>query len=125
MKSKLPQHKQRLGKLGEDIAASYLQKQGYHILIRNYRIRYGEIDIVCTKDNVLIFVEVKTRIGNQYGSPEESVTPRKLQDIKNTSEMYTLSRSDLPEAHRIDVIAIELDSEGRLLRIEQIRNVTG
>ena len=70
-------YRQRLGKWGEDQACSYLFKNGYKILQRNYRCRFGEIDIVACKADELVFVEVKTRTSNAYGYPAEAVSYRK------------------------------------------------
>ncbi len=125
MKSNLPLNKQRLGKLGEDLASTFLIKHGYRILVRNFRLRYGELDIVCIKNAVLVFVEVKTRIGRAYGSPEEAVTPRKLEEVIQTSQFYAQSHPALPKLQRIDVIAIELDEHEQVVRLEHIENVTG
>ena len=74
------------GKLGEDAACKYLKKQNYQILERNYRKRYGEIDIIAQKSNKLIFAEVKTRSGERYGTPSEAVTFSKQQKIIKTAE---------------------------------------
>lgn len=101
-----------IGKLGEEIATKYLKRHGYKILERNFRSkRWGEIDIVATKDDVLVFVEVKARIGSKYGQPVEAVTPYKLQALKRTGQYYVMEHPDLPEALRIDVVAIVLDKE--------------
>ncbi len=66
-----------LGKRGEQYAAQYLTEHGYTIRARNWRCRMGEIDLVTEKDEVLIFVEVRTRRGDRLGTPEESITPAK------------------------------------------------
>jgi len=76
------QHNITIGKLGEDTAAEYLQKQGYDILSRNFRTKYGEIDIVSQKDGIIYCVEVKTRLSNRYGSPIDAITPQKLQKMQ-------------------------------------------
>jgi putative endonuclease len=117
-------HKQALGKHGEDLAVSYLQKHGYNIIERNFKARYGELDIICTKNNTLIFVEVKTRIGEKYGKPEESVTPWKLREVVKTAEYYTITHDHLPEALRIDVIAIQLDDQNVVSSFRHIQSVT-
>lgn len=119
-----PQHNQRIGRTGEQVAASYLQKHGYRIVLRNFKARYGEIDIICEKDGVLIFVEVKTRIGNQFGAPEEAITPRKLREIIQTSQYFALLHSLQSAAQRIDVIAISLTAENNLLSLNHIQSVT-
>ena len=103
-------HKIHIGKLGEDIATKFLREKGWKILQRNYKARYGEIDIVAQDKEILVFVEVKTRIGNAYGTPEESVTPRKLREVVETAQYYKMLHPDFPDALRIDVIGIVLDS---------------
>lgn len=124
MKPYPPFHKQQLGKFGESLAASYLQKQGYRIIERNFRGRYGELDIIAIKDKILVFVEVKTRIGRQFGLPEEAVTARKLGEVVKTAEFYKISHHNLPDALRIDVIAIELDNSMRQIAFRHLMSVT-
>lgn len=114
----------RLGNKGEDIAASYLSRHGYRVIDRNFKARYGELDIICIKDNTLIFVEVKSRIGREFGLPEESVTPRKLREVVKTAEYYVLLHPGLPKLLRIDVIAIELDQSDAVLYFNHIENVS-
>lgn len=112
------------GRFGEDLAASYLKKQGYRIVERNFQTRSGEIDIVAIVDETLVFVEVKTRWSASFGLPEEAVTPVKLAAIKRAAGYFRLQRSNLPEAERIDVVALELDQEGKISRIEVFKNVS-
>lgn len=106
-----PQYRQRskLGILGEKFAASYLLKHGFRILERNFKARYGEIDIVAKDHDTVVFVEVKTRSGNVYGSPEDAVTPRKLREVIQTAQYYQLTRNLQSVSMRIDVVAIVLD----------------
>jgi len=99
-----------VGKKGEDIAVKYLKRHGYKVLDRNFRSRrWGEIDIVATKDDVLVFVEVKARAGMQYGEPVEAVTPFKLRALERAGQYYKMEHPEAPEALRIDVISIILD----------------
>jgi putative endonuclease len=115
----------KTGDLGERIAADYLKKQGYHIRERNFRTREGEVDIIAEKDDFLIFVEVRTRRSSSMVTPEESVTPYKLDKIIATAQIYIQSHQDLPPCWRIDVVAVELKPKGKkLARIELIENVT-
>lgn len=114
-----------LGKLGEDLAAKYLKNHGYRLIERNFKKRYGEIDIIAVKDTVLVFVEVKTRIGLQFGRPEEAVTTRKLHEVIQTGQYYVLLHPELPASQRIDVVAIILDEDEKVLSFEHIQNVTG
>jgi putative endonuclease len=124
MKPKHPSHLQLLGNKGEDLAVSFLKKNGYRIVARNFKARYGEIDIICIKDNILIFVEVKTRIGHAYGTPEEAVTPWKLREVIKTAEYYSLLHKNLPEAQRIDVVGIEFDDNRNIVSFNHIQSVT-
>lgn len=117
-------HKQHLGKIGENLAASYLQRKGYVLIDRNFKARYGEIDLICTKDNTLIFVEVKTRIGQSYGKPEEAVTTRKLAEVIKTAQYYASLHTALPEAQRIDVIAIEMATDNKIVSFRHLESVT-
>lgn len=124
MKQSPARHRQRLGKHGEDIAVQYLQHQGFLILERNFKARYGEIDIIAVIDNTLIFIEVKTRIGEKYGKPEEAITEWKLREVKLTSEYYRLLHPDLPEHCRIDAVAISLDDGMEMKYINHIQNIS-
>lgn len=81
-----------IGGNGEDFAALILQTKGYEILERNYRTKLGEIDIIAKKDNVLHFVEVKTRTQKTYGYPAESVTEDKLNRIRKASQIYMFNK---------------------------------
>lgn len=121
---KKDRHKKRLGQIGEELACTYLLNHKYQILERNFQKRYGELDIVAVKDNILVFVEVKTRIGRKFGLPEEAVTPRKLAEIKQTAYYYKLLHPELPESMHIDVIAIELETDETLKAFRHIPNVT-
>ncbi|WP_296863889.1 YraN family protein [Thermosyntropha sp.] len=104
--------KRELGKLGENLAVEYLKKHGYKILGCNYYTRYGEIDIICAKKDVLIFVEVKTRRSLKYGEPEEAVTWRKINHIRRAAGIY-LSQTDVfYKEIRFDVISILINEEG-------------
>jgi putative endonuclease len=124
MKSQSPAHKQHLGQFGESLAASYLQKNGYRIIERNFRARYGEIDIIATKNGMLVFVEVKTRINTQFGTPEEAVTPRKLAEIIKTSEYYLLQKGGFAGPQRIDVIALLLSPAYSVISVNHLESVT-
>jgi putative endonuclease len=98
-------HKQQLGKEGEDIAAAHLIKEGYKILARNYRSGRSEIDIIAMKEDILIIVEVKTRETDAYGNPEEAVGTSKVNILAQGAEDYMLNK-DLYNDVRYDVISI-------------------
>ena len=82
--------KKLLGKIGEDMAEAMLFSKGYTILDRNFRSYFGEIDIVCMKDEALYFVEVKTRTTDTFGAPEEAVDEMKQNRIRKTAEYFLL-----------------------------------
>lgn len=121
----VPSHRQTIGAAGESLAVAYLVKNEYVILERNFKARYGEIDIIATHHHVTVFVEVKTRLNTRYGTPQESVTPRKLHEVIKTAHYYMALHPNLPDALRIDVIAILLDPDSLTARsLEHIPNVT-
>jgi putative endonuclease len=115
---------QVLGKLGEDIAGNYLRKMGYRIIGRNFRINYGKIDLIALEKNCVVFVEVKTRIGEEFGKPEEAVTPRKLREVIKTAQYYLQSHPGLPEEMRIDVVGIEVTADNKVTYFNHIKSVT-
>lgn len=94
-----------LGKEGEAEAAAYLQDKGYTILHRNWHAGRKELDIVAEKDKELVIVEVKTRRNEEFGNPEDAVTPRKIRNIVASADSYIkLFAIDLPV--RFDIITI-------------------
>ena len=115
-------HSRDIGALGEKIAAEYLTGLGYVIRERNFRSREGEIDIIAEKDDFLVFIEVRTRTSNSYGTPEESVTTQKKERLIALAEAYIEDREDLPSSWRIDVVAIELGAKRKVSRLEIIEN---
>ena len=103
----------KFGRIAESFAASYLSSKGYKIVDRNFRSKFGEIDIIATKDNNLVFVEVKARTNNLFGLPEESVTQSKLKKIIKTAEYYFFIHPKLPKTQRIEVVSLIIE-EGRV-----------
>jgi putative endonuclease len=103
----MSQPRQALGKWGEERAADYLSTRGYLILGRNIRTPFGELDIVASHDETIVFIEVKTRTSRRYGWPEEGVTQRKQAHLRSAAEAYLLDHPELEGGWRIDVIAIE------------------
>lgn len=78
------------GKFGEKIASEYLEKEGYKVEERNFRCRIGEIDIIATKGNIVSFVEVKTRTGEEFGRPSEAVDEHKQKKIRKAAAAYMM-----------------------------------
>lgn len=115
-------NRKTLGEWGENIAREYLLTHGYHVLETNYRCREGEIDIVALDKDYLVFVEVRTRRGCGFGSPEESVTAAKKKKLISLAFIYLQNHRNLPSLWRFDVVAIESDGKGKVIRLELIRN---
>lgn len=104
---KAAKNNRSVGAQKEHLAAEFLRRHGYVILEANYRCRQGEIDLIAEKDAYLVFVEVKYRSGNRFGSPIEAVDRQKQRKICYTAEHYLMKRglsSDTPV--RFDVVAI-------------------
>lgn len=95
-----------LGKRGEEIAVDYLQKKGYRIVERGFRLFRGELDIIAYDGKTLVFVEVKTRAGTEFGLPEEAVTPAKQSQIKRIAQGYLIERRLGDPDCRFDVLSI-------------------
>lgn len=114
--------RQRLGQRGEALAAEKMLAGGYLIVDRNYRCQAGELDLVTRQGELWVFVEVRTRRGRRYGTPEDSITPRKRAHLIAAAQTY-LQDHDLNNVNwRIDLVAVELSEIGQLLRVEQLEN---
>jgi putative endonuclease len=110
------------GALGERLAQDFLKRKGFRILETNYRCREGEIDIVARQKDCLVFVEVRTKSNLQFGSPEESISAAKMKHLKQTAMCYCQDHDGLRGSWRIDLVAVEFDSNNKLRRIELIEN---
>ena len=108
-----------LGKEGERLAALYLKKQGLVVIERNYRTRSGEIDLVARDKKELVFVEVKTRSGTDFGTALEAVDTRKCRQIIRVAQEYLLRQDGFDQPIRFDVIGILL---GDKPQFEHIKN---
>lgn len=105
-----------LGTVTERRAEEYLQRLGYEITERNYRVKTGEIDRIAREGDTLCFIEVKYRKGDAFGLPEEAVNARKQQRIRRTAEWYLATHGQgTAFAVRFDVVAMD-DTEIRLYR---------
>ena len=100
--------RRKQGQDGEQIAAAFLQRQGYRIEERNYRIRQGEIDIIAWDGSTLVFVEVKTKTQSRFGSPEEMVDRRKQQTMTRVAMVYVQQRRLEHTTLRFDVVAVRV-----------------
>ncbi|MFY0594025.1 MAG: YraN family protein [Roseivirga sp.] len=96
---------QTFGKKGEDIACDFLINLGYEIIVRNYRFKRSEIDIICKGEGLLIFVEVKTRASRSFGAPESFVSEAQKESIGRGAEAY-IEAINWPSDIRFDVVSI-------------------
>ena len=113
----------RRGAWGEDLAAEYLTRKGFRIAARNWRCRFGELDIVAAGDGFLCFVEVKLRRSNQFGTGAECVTWRKQEKLRVAAEFYLQKRPTALQP-RFDVIEV-LAPSGFATKIPKIRHIEG
>jgi len=114
-------NKTQQGAYGENLACDFLKKQGYKILERNFRIRGGEIDVIAKDGDTLVYVEVKTRSSNQFGTPEESITVKKIRFLERAAKFYRLKRYNLSQSERIDAVSVTLSESPE---IKLIKNIT-
>ena len=118
--------RRRLGALGEQLAAEHLERLGYRIVGRNYRTRWGELDLIAHDGRLLAFVEVKTRrASGGAGSPFEAVDRRKQAQVRRIAAGWLTEVSDRPRADdlRFDVIGVTVDGGGQLLELEHREGV--
>lgn len=111
-------NRKQLGAEGEERASLYLQEQGYIIVQRNWRCGSGEIDIIASKENQLVFVEVRTRTVyaqgagvNRYGSVLEAITPRKQMQLRRLAEIYLYQSKLRNISLSFDVVLVERSGE--------------
>jgi|Deesub1362A_J573_1020465.scaffolds.fasta_scaffold03784_4 putative endonuclease len=112
-----------LGKWGESLACQRLRHGGYRILERNWRVREGELDIVAEREGEIVFVEVKTRRSEQFGPPEESFTPTKRGRLLAAALAYLEQHGLTNRAWRVDLVAIQMDGRGGMVRYDHYQNV--
>lgn len=111
----------QIGNSGEDLACKFLRKSGYQIVARNYLIRGGEIDIIAKDKDTLVFVEVKTRFGHEYGFAREAVTSWKLHFLQRAALFYLTKIKWGDKPYRFDLVAI--DFQGDTSNVELIKNI--
>lgn len=110
------------GNQGEEMAESYLRERGYEIIEKNHRTKFGEIDLIVSKNDILVFVEVKFKQSEDFGTPEEMIGKNKLSQVKRTAEMYLLNNPDIAkkyDRYQIDAICI-VEETGRISHYENI-----
>lgn len=113
----------RTGKLGEEIAKEFLKNKGYKIIEQNYKTKYGEIDLVCRKGGELVITEVRTKTGEDFGTPEESLNKKKVKKVWLNALAY-VGKNNWKGNYRVDAVCIVLKREGGVERMEHYENIT-
>jgi putative endonuclease len=110
-----------LGKCGEELATAYLKQKGFRIIIRNYRQKTGEVDIIAKDGNTLVFIEVKTRSSLLFGQPFEAVTAAKQTQLNRIALDYMTRNRITNQAARFDVVSILIE-KNKEPEIEHLQN---
>ena len=114
--------RERVGHAGEMAALNHLKEQGFRILARDWRSRLGQVDILAEDGATLVLVEVKARRGTAFGLPQEAVDARKQRKLRTLLEVYRSQTHRREQACRIDVIALLLDTNLGVTKVEHIRD---
>ncbi|MGI8429629.1 MAG: YraN family protein [Solirubrobacteraceae bacterium] len=115
--------RQRLGQVGEQLACEHLVRRSFRIVERNYRTRWGELDIVAFDGRTLAFCEVKTRRGlSRESTPFDAIGARKRTRVRKMAGSWLIERTERPHANviRFDAIGVTLDQAGSLVRLEHL-----
>jgi len=113
----------KIGAVGEKIALVYLKNKGYRLLQKNFYCHWGEIDLIFKKDGKIIFVEVKTRVGEKKGKPYEAVNFHKIKDLKRAINYYLLKKKFFQSKLSLEVISVVLNHDLSLKEIKHFEEV--
>jgi len=113
--------RQQLGREGEAVAEAHLVGQGWQILARRFRLRFGELDLIAQRGRMVLIVEVKTRSGERYGRPSEAVTPSKQRRMARLALAFLQRSRRLEYRVRFDVIEVRL-RDGEPPELNQIED---
>jgi putative endonuclease len=105
----MPHERQRIGARGEDLAAAWYEEHGFDVVLRNWRTRAGEIDLIAARGGLLVFCEVKTRGTTRFGTAAEAVTTDKQRRVRATARSFLAEHDVRPRQIRFDVAAVEGD----------------
>ena len=108
-----------LGKSGEDLACRELERRGYVIVARRYRVRGGELDVIARDGDTIVFVEVKTRIGRMFGEAAEAVTPLKQLRMTRLAEEYLMRHRLADCPCRFDVVSVHVGAGTQVVEVIQ------
>jgi putative endonuclease len=111
-----------VGKIGENLAKEFLEKQGYKIIEQNYKTKYSEIDLITQNKDELIFVEVRTKIGENFGTPEETINRDKMRRIRQNALSYAAIKK-WNGLCRLDAVCIVLKPDYTVERLSHYENI--
>ena len=111
-----------IGKLGEKVAREYLEKKGYNIIEQNYKTKYAEIDLIAKKKDILVFVEVRTKTGEEFGTPEDTINRDKKRKLRMNGRAY-INRTKWKGPYRIDAICIVFNPDQTVSRLTHYENI--
>ncbi len=120
--TKNSRRKVELGQKGEKIAADFLEEKGFQIIKQNYMIGHSDIDILAKNNEFLVFVEVRTKSGQESGMPEDTLTNKKLRRMQNTAELY-IAFNHYEGIARLDAVCIILDGSDKVRHLEHYEGV--
>ncbi|CAN5283866.1 hypothetical protein BH10PAT1_BH10PAT1_3640 [soil metagenome] len=123
----MKQRNYETGKEGEKIAENFLSKKDYKLIAKNFHTRFGEIDLIFCKNRKLIFVEVKLKIGEDFGTPEEMINKHKIRQIEMTGQSFLMKYPEYDEIYdslQIDAICIVQDTNHEILRINHYEDIS-
>ena len=112
----------KTGRAGEKIAAEHLEKNGCRVIERNYRTKYGEIDLVAEESGVLVFVEVRTKIGERFGAPEDTLNKKKIMKLRVNGRAYAAAKKWNGPC-RADAVCVVLEKDFSIRRVRHYKNI--
>lgn len=115
-------HNISIGKLGEQLASDFLKANGCKVIDKNFHTRYGEIDLIVTLGDEVLFIEVKTRTSSRYGYPETAVDRKKIQHLFKVIGIYRSVKA-CKSFWRMDIISVELDQKTKKAKIIWFKNI--
>lgn len=122
----MKQFNKKLGQMGEEMAAKYLIEHGFQLIEANYSTKFGEIDLIVAKGDILRFVEVKLKKGDFFGTPEEMIGSNKLGRVQRMAEFYLLENPDMAkvyETYSIDAVCIVINEDSQIERLNYYENI--
>ncbi len=114
----------KVGSYGQKLAVDFLKQRNYQLVESNYYTRQGEIDLIAQKDGQIIFIEVKTRLSDKYGLPEEAVTDRKKEKMHQAAWQYLAKAQINHDNYRFDIIAIVINRSESKAIIRHHKNIS-